>query len=204
LEECIFQMSLLAIWNNYEQNGSTQILKNLILDLKTDVNTLFTVDDVIQDTLLTRMSAYGDDDMVEFLLKECGANPNVASCLVSRTAKHLTIPDIVKIVDIFDMFGISLPIHFRLKSIGYIDKKDVQYMLNIMKGCYSSRKMSESTLDVMDSLCDLMFNFIYGYNTTPIESAIIRNRYYEKPSTKTIQLLIKYGGLYNPWVVDYI
>jgi hypothetical protein len=195
------------IWTVYENDVvSKDEMKKMFLQNKERINDLFSTDGVIQDTLLTRVCAYGDDEIVEFLLKDCGADPNIASSLVCKKPR-LDIPDLMNAKSVFDFFDVSIPSEIQsqldCKVIGEVDKKSLQYILNMLKICHSKIPISMMTVSLIDSLCDLIFNFIYGYYTSPIESAIIRNRYYEKPAVSTIRILKKYGALQKPWTVKY-
>ena len=109
-----------------------------------------------------------------------------------------------------DYFDVSLPlnIHTYLKklpsySIRFINKKYLQYVLNLLRYCCSKNINIPPT---MKPLTEKIYNSIYS-NMTPIESAIVKNRYYQEPSISTIHLILKYGGKigsFSTWITELL
>ena len=203
-------MSLSDIFEKYLDNGFTNEVKQLVINSKLHINTRFSDNfNYIEETLLGKVSSYGDDTFIEFLLNDMKADPNIASSEVLHN-QLLEFPDIIKIFEILDYFDVSLPlnIYTYLKklpsySIRFINKKYLQYVLNLLRYCCSKNINIPPT---MKPLTEKIYNSIYS-NMTPIESAIVKNRYYQEPSISTIRLLLKYGGKIGPfstWITELL
>jgi hypothetical protein len=203
-------MSLSDIFEKYLTNGFTEDVKQLVINNKMNINTRFSDNfNYIEETLLGKVSSYGDDTFVEFLLNDMKADPNIASSEVQHN-QLLELPDIVKIFETLDYFDVSLPlnIHTYLKklpsySIRFINKKYLQYVLNLLRYCCSKNINIPPT---MKPLTEKIYNSIYS-NMTPIESAIVKNRYYQEPSISTIHLILKYGGKigsFSTWITELL